>query len=525
MLLILGLIGAACAESLSYWSFEGTLGKNIISDTDSVGGITVNAFTDMGGAGGGSRTYSEGVMGKAGDFLNPDPDNTLGTALFVNDQDVLDLKDLGQFTIEGFINVRTDRQSVCLVRKYGGDGRYYVDIKGNGTVRFAINSDANFILSPAGTIQVGQWHHVAATFNEADAAAPMKLYVDYELVASGGLGSRVADSTRGLGIGCIVRDNLNPPQNTGQFFDGLIDEVRISDIALDPDDFLTSNPVVAFRAASLQGIESISPAQIAVSLSDAIPETVTVAYTVTGGTATKNIDYILADGTLVFSPYETNKNISIDIFNDIFVEGSETIMLTLSNPDNAKLGDKSEHNFTIIDDEMGQTYTSSIGMQFVKINPGAFTMGSGNGHYDEVPEHTVTITQPFYMGTCEVTNAQYEQFDPNHALFDHRGFSHGANEAVIFVSWVEAKAFCDWLNEREQLPYRLPTEAEWEYACRAGTTTDFFTGSSLSSSYYNEQNQTGSDDPDPVPLTVGTAMPNPWGLYDMHGNVGMIQRG
>ena len=228
---------------------------------------------------------------------------------------------------------------------------------------------------------------------------------------------------------------------------------------------------------------------------------------------------VINGGTLTFDPCEISKNISIDIFNDIFVEGPETIMLTLSNPDNAKLGDISEHTFTIIDDEMGQTYTNSIAMQFVTINPGTFTMGSGNGHYDEVPEHTVTITQPFYMGTCEVTNAQYEQFDPNHALFDHRGFTHEPNEAVIFVSWEEANAFCDWLSEREQLPYRLPTEAEWEYACRAGTTTDYFTGGTLSNSYYNEQNQTGSDLPDPVPLTVGTALPNPWDLYDMHGNV------
>jgi len=328
-------------------------------------------------------------------------------------------------------------------------------------------------------------------------------------------------------------------------------------------------PVVEFSAAASETMENVTPAQLEVTLSAASDEAVTVRYEVTGGSADGNgIDFDMqskldinkllgitenwlwsgiageniADiyedgrvdlkdyaayasephvygGILSFDPCETTQYISIDIVDDPIRETLETVELSLSYPENAKLGDLSENILTIIDDQMGQTYTNSIGMQFVHIAPGTFTMGSENGHYDEVPTHTVNITQPFYMGAYEVTNAQYEQFDPDHALIDHRGFTHGPDEAVIFVSWEDANAFCSWLSEREGLPYRLPTEAEWEYACRAGTTTDFFTGSTLLSSYYNEQNQTGSDDPDPVPLTVGTALPNPWGLYDMHGNV------
>ena len=623
--LTLGLIGSACADTLFYWSFEGTLGENIISDTDSAGGITVNVFTDSGGTGGGSLTYGEGVKGTAGDFLNPDPDNTLGTALFVNDQDVLDLKDLSQFTIEGFINVRTDRQSVCLVRKYGGNGRYYVDIRGNGTASFVINSDLNIILSAPGTIEVGKWHHVAATFDEADTAAPMKLYVDYALAASGGIADRVKDSSRSFGIGCIVRDNLNPPGNTGQFFDGLIDEVRISDVALEPDDFLTRNPVVVFQAWSSQGIESISPAQIALSLSNGIAETVTVDYTVTGGTAangvdytladgtlsfdpdqtdpelisisitdddmpednetiditllnpvnvdlggvymhtytildddtlptvefettqsanpenvtpavitvrlsqpyketvmvdysvtggtaTRNIDYILADGTLAFSPYETAKNISIDVILDELGEGDETIEVTLSHPVNASLGDNVQHVYTIRD-----TFINSFGMEFTLISPGTFVMGSEKGVFDEKPVHNVTISQPFYTGVTEVTNAQYEQFDPNHSFINHYGFAHEPNEAVIFVSWEEANAFCEWLSQQQGQTYRLPTEAEWEYACRAGTTTNYHTGDTLPEEYHKNAKKTRTIVP--VPLVVAQTPPNAWGLYDMHGNV------
>ncbi|MHC4648311.1 MAG: SUMF1/EgtB/PvdO family nonheme iron enzyme, partial [Planctomycetota bacterium] len=279
-------------------------------------------------------------------------------------------------------------------------------------------------------------------------------------------------------------------------------------------------PNVQFNSTSSNGNEEITPANVTVSLSSAWHQTVTVDYAVTGGTATGGgVDYTLADGTLTFSPNDVTEEISIDIVNDTEQEGPETIHITLSNPVSAKLGDNTQHTFTIVDDEMGDAYTNTLGMEFVRIDPGVFTMGSTNGHYDEEPVHTVTIGQAFYMSKYEVTNAQYEQFDASHASVNHEGFSHGADEAVIFVSWDDANAFCTWLSQQEGLDYRLPTEAEWEYACRAGTTTDYFTGGTLDSAYYNEQNQGPSDDPYPVPLTVGTALPNSWGLYDMHGNV------
>lgn len=196
----------------------------------------------------------------------------------------------------------------------------------------------------------------------------------------------------------------------------------------------------------------------------------------------------------------------------------------------------------------GKTFTNSLGITLVRIEPGTFTMGVGkmplpaeltpelshavNGDFDERPNHTVTISQPFYMGAHEVTNAQYEQFDPSHKVLRGKmGFSKNDDEAVIFVSWTEAKAFCNWLSKKEGRTYRLPTEAEWEYACRAGTTTHFHTGDSLPTTYH--KNQTESWYPDParvdnypqdydkemVALTVGQTPPNAWGLYDMHGNV------
>ncbi len=162
--------------------------------------------------------------------------------------------------------------------------------------------------------------------------------------------------------------------------------------------------------------------------------------------------------------------------------------------------------------------TNSLGMTLVRIAPGSFQMGSTNGDYDEMPVHEVTLSRPFYMSATPVTNAQYEAFDPAHrALRGKRGLSKEDDEAVIFVSWLEAADFCDWLSEKEGKPYRLPTEAEWEYACRAGTTARYFTGDELPEGYHREQR--AHLEPMPVSLRVGQTAANTWGLMDMHGLV------
>ncbi len=165
-----------------------------------------------------------------------------------------------------------------------------------------------------------------------------------------------------------------------------------------------------------------------------------------------------------------------------------------------------------------ESFVNSLGMEMVPIPAGRFLMGCEVGEFDEQPIREVTIAEPFSMSATEVTNAQYEQFDPSHGeLRGKRGLSHEDDEAVIFVSWHDAVAFCAWLSEREGRPYRLPTEAEWEYACRAGTTTAYHTGDTLPESFH--KNQRGDWGPRAVPLHVGRTPPNAWGLYDMHGNV------
>ncbi len=179
-------------------------------------------------------------------------------------------------------------------------------------------------------------------------------------------------------------------------------------------------------------------------------------------------------------------------------------------------------------------------MQLCRIEPGGFLMGNDTplpddlifascfrlGDFDERPVHRVTISAAFHLSACQVTNEQYEQFDPSHrALRGKLGFSRDDDEAVVFVSWSDAVTFCRWLGEKEGVEYRLPTESEWEYSCRAGSSTPFYTGDALPHSFSKNQRRTWFPDgtrstgDNVVPLQVRQTQPNPFGLCDMHGNV------
>lgn len=170
-------------------------------------------------------------------------------------------------------------------------------------------------------------------------------------------------------------------------------------------------------------------------------------------------------------------------------------------------------------EEHGDKTVNSLGMELARIPAGSFLMGDDcSRDFDERPAHRVNITHAFFMATTPVTNAQYERFDPAHkALRGKNGISTDDNEAAVFISWEDALKFCQWLSDKEGKPYRLPTEAEWEYACRAGTAGQYHTGEQLHESFL--RNQREEWEPLPVSLHVGRTPANAWGLKDMHGIV------
>jgi formylglycine-generating enzyme required for sulfatase activity len=161
----------------------------------------------------------------------------------------------------------------------------------------------------------------------------------------------------------------------------------------------------------------------------------------------------------------------------------------------------------------GKTRTNSIGMEFVLIPAGSFVMGSASGYNEEIPEHPVTISRPFYLGKYEVTQAQWEAVMGENSPSRHKGPAN----PVENVSWEEVREFIEKLNKKEGTArYRLPTEAEWEYAARAGTDTPYFFGNDkkeLSEYAWHGDNSRGRTHP------AGEKRPNPWGLYDIYGNV------
>jgi formylglycine-generating enzyme required for sulfatase activity len=199
-------------------------------------------------------------------------------------------------------------------------------------------------------------------------------------------------------------------------------------------------------------------------------------------------------------------------------------------------------------------FTNSLGMRLALIPPGTFLMGApeaeNQAQEDERPQHGATITKPFHLGVYPVTVGNFRRFtqaaeflteaqrDGKGAYawtgkewklhpqinWQNPGWTLSQEEPVVCVSWNDAKAFCDWLSSKEGRFYRLPTEAEWEYACRAGTSSPFCLGNSLSSSQANFDGRSPYGGAATGRFLksaskVGAYLPNAFGLYDVHGNV------
>lgn len=182
-------------------------------------------------------------------------------------------------------------------------------------------------------------------------------------------------------------------------------------------------------------------------------------------------------------------------------------------------------------------FTNSLGMTFRIIPPGEFIMGSETDDAtlarlfqskpgetaDERPRHQVKLTQIYYMQITEVTQAQWIALMGAKAKpWDDKATQNmlGDHLPAFNISWNDANRFCQRLSEHEDIHYRLPTEAEWEYSCRAGTGTMFFTGNDPDSIHDHAWLSFNTFHAEEAHhQQVGTKYPNPFGLYDMHGNV------
>jgi formylglycine-generating enzyme required for sulfatase activity len=169
------------------------------------------------------------------------------------------------------------------------------------------------------------------------------------------------------------------------------------------------------------------------------------------------------------------------------------------------------------------------GPLMVVIPVGRFLMGSPPDEPerpdDEGPQHEVKIAKPFAMGVYAVTFDEYARFAEATGRRRPKDEDWGRGKRpVIHVAWDDAQAYCAWLTDQTGWTYRLPSEAEWEYACRAGTTTPFHFGARISTDQANfngssTYNGSAKGEYRQKTLPVGTFAPNAFGLYDMHGNV------
>jgi formylglycine-generating enzyme required for sulfatase activity len=245
------------------------------------------------------------------------------------------------------------------------------------------------------------------------------------------------------------------------------------------------------------------------------------------------------------------------------------------------------HSTAVASEKNAKEITNSIGMKLELIPAGEFLMGSAEPaeqlaktfpqygktadfFSDEYPQHRVRITKPFYFGRCETTNGEFRKFvegtgyktqaetketgrrgsggwgfNQKEQKFEGRdpkynwrnpGFPVPDDRPVVDITWNDANAFCKWLSEKEVKKYRLPTEAEWEYAARAGTKTRYWCGDDPDSlakvaniadadffksfpDYYPQDKTISTHDGNVLPAPVGSYPANPFGLCDVHGNV------
>lgn len=163
-------------------------------------------------------------------------------------------------------------------------------------------------------------------------------------------------------------------------------------------------------------------------------------------------------------------------------------------------------------------FANSVGMKLVRVRSGRFKIGSPvaePGRQDDETQHDVTITKAFHIGVHEVTHKEWEAVMQSRPWHSQDNVATGDNYPATYITWDDARLFCQVLSRRENRTYRLPTEAEWEYATRAGSTGAFsFKGGALRDYAWYDGSVSSEQ-----PSVVGSKQANAWGLHDVHGNV------
>jgi formylglycine-generating enzyme required for sulfatase activity len=286
-------------------------------------------------------------------------------------------------------------------------------------------------------------------------------------------------------------------------------------------------------ATVTEGDTGTGNAVFRVTLAPAAGVTVQVSWATADRTATAGSDYRAANGRLTFQAGQTSQSITVVVLSDLLSEADEQFTVTLHSPSNATLADATATG-TIRDDDdepAGDTFRDCAACpRMVPVPAGSYLMGSPAteaGRHEDEEQRTVTIADPFAVGMYEVTFAQWDACVAAGGCGGHRpddgGWGRG-RRPVINVSWEDAQAYVAWLSTETGEDYRLLTEAEWEYVARAGTTTPFHTGATIST---DQANYDGQSSPYGAgvrgiyrarTIEVGSFGANAFGLHDVHGN-------
>jgi formylglycine-generating enzyme required for sulfatase activity len=423
------------------------------------------------------------------------------------------------------------------VGQYAANSWGFFDMHGNvweWTFDWKANYPGGALTDPEGpasgssrVIRGGSWPDAGTYLRSARRSGPTPGHRNYNL------GFRV-------GFKAISADVANPEL---ELFGGAGITSEAGTAWVDPGaeahDARDGNLTAAVTITGTVDVNSTGTYILTYSVSDAAGNEVNATRTVTVSDTTAPVVTLLGDanathakdvawvepGATASDTLDGNLTNQVTITGTVDVNSSGAYVLTYSVSDGA--GNDSNVTRTV---NVGMATTHTVqgasNLQMLWVEPGTFTMGSPSsetGRSSNETEHNVTLTQGFYLGKYEVTQAQYQAVmtGNSNGLSATPSQYSGNNRPVEKVTWNDAQVFLTRLNAAEQaagrLPagwsYVLPTESEWEYACRAGTTTAYSWGNSIATSNANYNSNIGQT------TDIGQYAANPWGFFDMHGNV------